>query len=711
MAKQDYYVISVESRKGGVGKTTAALCLAKLLRDKGWEVLLLDTDITGTNVTEALESAFWEKVTNVVKVRESDNKNKKRKEKKCNADLLKLFDREFMAGKCIPSFGNIGKSQKTVLIWQEGMVNVIGSEIYDSEEGKLVCKPSVLFDELHAFWFVKFIREICNQFQKEVGRKKRTAVVIDNSPGYVGIGPAIQEWLTDAGVDRNKFLFVSSLDKQDLTASLEGIELLNSTYLEKWMAAKKLHEQKINKADKNKKETIQEWEEGEMRFAVRLLEDGRSDGGREELDFYLNRGLKPYSNKNERLGDKFKESIRKYQGIVVNRVPRRFKKGWWAYRIDAEENENSLKLFRSEEHWGEVSPDIMVEYSEYIESQFTQGHQVVRSKEDWPRHPEEWEWTLKSARMGIKSCREKRSKERGSIAEFYKRLNEYQQVIDDFLVRLASEPMFVFQKLVRHEWQPRAIGEDLRRWLWRALIREFPPFIKEWREPQDIELRTHMMKQIREIVHMEAREVFHKDMQQDSLTWERIVFSGSAALAIVVPNWAVIPEKEIVYELGQIGGKICALEVKHWIKEQKNSKDSLAMFLAQEQLRDKEMYMEKWFMDMHLFRHIFMKKRGYIEFGKFYETFAKAQARIIDLDQDVEFLIWLIGQAAQEERNERGLLPYIEEVAEKVIVEKRVSHERGMEEFKKGFRIAESLGQFQEVLSKIVAQWGLNNGF
>ena len=704
MAKQDYYVISVESRKGGVGKTTAALCLAKLLRDKGWEVLLLDTDITGTNVTVALESAFWRGVTNIVEVRDANKK------KKMHADLLKLFDREFMAGKNIPSFGHIGKSQKTVLIWQEGKVNIIGSEIYDSEVDKLVCKPSVLFDELHAFWFVKFIREVCNQFQEEVGRNKRTAIVIDNSPGYVGIGPAIQEWLTDAGVDRNKFLFVSSLDKQDLTACLEGIELLHSTYSEKWMVAKKLDEQKSNKKDKVKKETIQGWKEDEMRFAVRLLEDGRSDGGREELDFYLNRGLKPYRNKNERLGDEFYESVRKYQGIVVNRVPRRFKKGWWAYEIDSlkEKNEKVYELLGGE-HRREISIDVMVEYSEYIESQFTQGS-FIRSKEDWPRYPEELEWTLKSVRMKIESCREKRLNDRDSIAVFYSRLNEYQRVIDDLLVRLASVPMFVFQELVRPDWQPRAIGEDVRRWLWRAFIREFQPFIKEQREFKDIEIRTHMMEIIENIVHREVMEVLHKDIKQDSIIWKNIIFSGSVAMVMVIPNYEIFPDNEFVYELGKLGGKICSLEVKRWIKEQIKSKDSLAMFLAQEQLRDKEMFMEKWFMDMHLFRHVFMNKRGDIEFANFYESFTKAQSRILDLNQDVEFLISLVGQAAREEKSEKGLLPYIEGVAEKVIVEKSISHEQGMEEFKKGFRIAESLGQFQEVLSKIVTQWGLNNG-
>jgi len=59
-------IVSVESRKGGVGKTTATLCLAKLLIQKGREVLFLDTDITGTNVGDALDSPFWKDCTYIV---------------------------------------------------------------------------------------------------------------------------------------------------------------------------------------------------------------------------------------------------------------------------------------------------------------------------------------------------------------------------------------------------------------------------------------------------------------------------------------------------------------------------------------------------------------------------------------------------------------------------------------------------------------------
>ena len=65
--KDNCLLVSVESRKGGVGKTTAALNLARiLLEKKGYAVLFLDVDITGTNATDALDSPFWRDICHTV---------------------------------------------------------------------------------------------------------------------------------------------------------------------------------------------------------------------------------------------------------------------------------------------------------------------------------------------------------------------------------------------------------------------------------------------------------------------------------------------------------------------------------------------------------------------------------------------------------------------------------------------------------------------
>ena len=72
----EYYVFSIEYRKGGVGKTTAALNLAKVLLDWKFEVLFLDVDITGTNVSDALDSPFWNTICYNVKAGKKQNRVK-----------------------------------------------------------------------------------------------------------------------------------------------------------------------------------------------------------------------------------------------------------------------------------------------------------------------------------------------------------------------------------------------------------------------------------------------------------------------------------------------------------------------------------------------------------------------------------------------------------------------------------------------------------
>ena len=63
----NYEVFSIESRKGGVGKTTMALNLAKALIAKGYKVLYLDCDISGTPVSVATEhSMYWNQYANAM---------------------------------------------------------------------------------------------------------------------------------------------------------------------------------------------------------------------------------------------------------------------------------------------------------------------------------------------------------------------------------------------------------------------------------------------------------------------------------------------------------------------------------------------------------------------------------------------------------------------------------------------------------------------
>jgi hypothetical protein len=233
----NHLIISVESRKGGVGKTTAALNLASLFLNRGYAVLLIDMDITGTNLSDTVQSPFWKNVVNPI-LQLNENKEL------FSANLLSLFNVKYMNGDPIPEWSNNPNNEFFV---SDSKINLLGSQLYnesyankksqkkDEEKSKFICNPSILFDELHAHWIVEFLKEFCASFTGKFNKK--TAVVLDNSPGFIGISPAIHDWLTDIGPKKGKFLTVSSLDVQDLISCAETIDILHEQFSKKVITA------------------------------------------------------------------------------------------------------------------------------------------------------------------------------------------------------------------------------------------------------------------------------------------------------------------------------------------------------------------------------------------------------------------------------------------------------------------------------------------
>ena len=145
-----FTIYSIESRKGGVGKTTIALNLAKQLLSRG-PVLLLDCDITGTSIsTPATKSFFWNKLTNVVNLLETD---KNGEDTYSEANLLDLFVNHYLKGE---TFINKLINEKTM---DPSKINVLGSAIYDESYHPIV-DSRLLMDEIHSRWLVEFIQSI-----------------------------------------------------------------------------------------------------------------------------------------------------------------------------------------------------------------------------------------------------------------------------------------------------------------------------------------------------------------------------------------------------------------------------------------------------------------------------------------------------------------------------------------------------------------------
>lgn len=194
-------IYSVESRKGGVGKTTIALNLAKALVKKKYDVLLIDCDITGTPITRAaVHSAYWK---NDVVVASKNG---------VPYNLIDFYDNVFLKGRIEEDSIIAG------LNYDPKKIHLIGTEIYDNE-GNLIIDPRDLMDDIHSYWFLDLLKSIVGKFC-DATKQVNKAIVLDNSPGYVGIGRSVREWLTSDQKENSKFVLVSSLDEQDVDSTI-----------------------------------------------------------------------------------------------------------------------------------------------------------------------------------------------------------------------------------------------------------------------------------------------------------------------------------------------------------------------------------------------------------------------------------------------------------------------------------------------------------
>lgn len=238
---------SVQSPKGGVGKTTLALHLARqLLAD--YNVLFIDMDLAGTNSADVFwvmkDQECWKDKLHCV----ADVENIQAKSN-IFVNIVSLFA-EYMSGKSQVKFEvktdvDGVMSGKNTLILHNDQVNILGSHLPPPKAnmglGRLSDGTSVLFDSLHASWFLEMLKELvleCSNAWKRAHSEKALAVIFDNAPGYSGIESALEDFLTDIGPERAKFLFVASPDFQDRKASSTAMRRVVGMYKDKQAAAK-----------------------------------------------------------------------------------------------------------------------------------------------------------------------------------------------------------------------------------------------------------------------------------------------------------------------------------------------------------------------------------------------------------------------------------------------------------------------------------------
>jgi len=347
---------SIESRKGGVGKTTIALNLAKALLSRG-PVLLLDCDITGTSISEpANKSVYWQDVTNVLMDGAGQPKN-----------LLGYYLSHYIRGRVdVNEF-----IPQTALLATK--INIIGSEIY-GKMSKAIVDTRLLMDEIHSFWLMEFIEVLIQAFEKRFeDNDKPLHVIIDNSPGYVGFCQALHDYMMYIGPEQAKFVMVSSVDAQDLQSSLAASNEIHqaikgrmemAAYFTAMMNGGKENEAKEKRLD----------EDAELRdFFVKLSDD------RQLLDNYTCDITTPSQ----------------YLSLILNKVPANLNEDSVSYTFSDVIGAENMPFFGEITSAKDDVPRTIIYYDDAISYQYYYRYLKVReqktseSKYDWTRRYKE----------------------------------------------------------------------------------------------------------------------------------------------------------------------------------------------------------------------------------------------------------------------------------------------------------------------------------
>lgn len=366
-----YKIYSVESRKGGVGKTTVSLSLAKLLIRRG-PVLLLDCDITGTSITEpANNSSFWNKDCNVIKTVDG-------KGNKYDLNLISFFQDEYIKGS-----GNIGNIMTKDNL-KSSKINIIGSFLTGTPYD-VASVNSWINDGLHSYWMVELIDDIIRTFER-ANFGKEVQIIIDNSPGYTSFNQSLHAYMLEKGPEIAKYILVSSLDCQDLQACIGTAEEIGNSIIDRIKVAQGYNE--ACKAMQKKEKLREPYNKTEKDDELYLDKNTLAlINSKDELKDFLmqitddNDMLVQYTSG--------KQKYSSYLGLIINKVPQSINTNDDIIDFKEMLAKDKLDILLGISGEAKTVPSFMVYYDESIVHQYyikyLKTNTVNYSSEYWDR--------------------------------------------------------------------------------------------------------------------------------------------------------------------------------------------------------------------------------------------------------------------------------------------------------------------------------------
>jgi hypothetical protein len=325
---ENFRIISIESLKGGVGKTTLGLGLAKLLLDSGNQVMVFDFDFAGTELQLACKVLekhnYWHDKFHYV-VEKRDNVKGFRP-----VNLVEMFSQYMKSPQPFKILWSSSKktatpSESGKLVLSKDKINVFSSILgrMSKQNAKNNCLPyygpETLFDINHSRWLLDMVKQLMQSCLNDHNAEKKIVFIIDNSPGFARIEPELDEWMTNLGPIVARHIFIATVDHQDIKETLDTIKSLNQRFKEKWEISRKV----LKLAEDSKKEgdTPENIDiPKHKRFFKHLVfahknqkTSNRKSDILDNLSFFLD-------SKNSE-ADEFPIETSRYISVVLNRIP------------------------------------------------------------------------------------------------------------------------------------------------------------------------------------------------------------------------------------------------------------------------------------------------------------------------------------------------------------------------------------------------------
>jgi hypothetical protein len=220
-----------------------------------------------------------------------------------------------------------------------------------------------------------------------------------------------------------------------------------------------------------------------------------------------------------------------------------------------------------------------------------------------------------------------------------------------------------------------------------------------------------MFDEINEKMNEEFTHEFIPHLKERLLTRNKIFNEQLLNSLYLVAFLSIRPTREFpryIDYMVELISLISDVQQTRWAKHQENKNlIPITMFLAGEKLNREEI--RKFEMD-DKYMHYIHKLRIHPEvretfFTDLYTAFCYAQARVIDLNNDLKFMIFVLRDLTHKEHNEQILFPAIRELLDNVIVNKTASHKDGEIRLNKEISSASYMAKFQSVLTYAITDW------